>query len=95
MATNATANLTWLLAAPTAFANIHWRYFLVFVAHCAFGGVMVLLFYPNTLHKPLEETAALFGDGDEVVTWQSAATVAQVTEISKNGTEQSQVETMA
>lgn len=94
MATNAIANMVWLLAAPTAFANIHWRYFLVFVAHCVVGGVSVLLFYPDTLHKPLEEVAALFGDVDEVVTWQSAAAVAHVTDHPKNEGQEVHVETL-
>jgi hypothetical protein len=31
---------------------------------------VALLFFPDTLHKPLEETAAMFGDDEEVIIFQ-------------------------
>lgn len=59
----ALANIIWLQAGPTAFANIEWRFYIVFIVFAALGGV-VTWFFPDTLRKPLEEVAALFGDED-------------------------------
>ncbi|KAF9891927.1 hypothetical protein FE257_002890 [Aspergillus nanangensis] len=66
MATLCATNLTWLLAAPTALATIGWKFYLFFVCIPAASGVVVLWFYPDTLQKPLEEIAAMFGDEDVV-----------------------------
>ncbi|KAK5242219.1 hypothetical protein LTR20_006765 [Exophiala xenobiotica] len=63
-------NIVWTAAAPTAFANIGWKYYIFFIVQAAIGGVATLLYFPNTLKKPLEEIAALFGDADEVVVFQ-------------------------
>lgn len=62
----ALANIIWLQASPTAFATIGWKYFIIFACFAALGGVVSLFFFPDTLHKPLEEVAALFGDDDLV-----------------------------
>lgn len=82
-ATIALANLIYLQAAPTAFANIGWRFYLVssenwygshgnfkmqaFISICAVGVVWVWISIPETKGLPLEEVAAIFGDGDEVI----------------------------
>ena len=62
--------IIWSQAAPTAFATIGWKYYIFFILFAAFGCVVSLLFFPDTLHKPLEETAAMFGDDEEVVIFQ-------------------------
>jgi hypothetical protein len=64
------SNMTWLLAAPTAFDTIGWKYYLFFIAMCLVGGIATLIWFPNTLHKPLEEIAAMFGDDQDVVVRQ-------------------------
>lgn len=64
------ADICWILAAPTAFASIGWIYYIFFIVSAAIGGTITLLFFPNTLHKPLEETAAMFGDVADVVVFQ-------------------------
>jgi hypothetical protein len=64
-------NTIWTSAAPTAFANIGWKYYLFFVIQAAIGAVCAFLYFPNTLMKPLEEIAALFGDSEEVVVFQN------------------------
>jgi len=63
-------NIVWLQAAPTAIGNIGWKYYLFFIVICGIGSIIVLFYFPDTLHKPLEEIAALFGDDDQVVIFQ-------------------------
>ncbi|KIW23450.1 uncharacterized protein PV07_11644 [Cladophialophora immunda] len=70
MAVYSGINLCWLQAAPTAFANIGWRFYILFIFFAALGGVLSFFYYPDTLHKPLEEIAAIFGDDDLVVLYQ-------------------------
>jgi hypothetical protein len=63
-------NLVWLQAAPKAFEAMSWRFYLFFVCILAFGAVVIFFFYHDTLHKPLEEIAAVFGDADMVAIYQ-------------------------
>ncbi|KIW99020.1 uncharacterized protein Z519_00683 [Cladophialophora bantiana CBS 173.52] len=63
-------NIIWLQSAPTALANIGWKYFLVFIIGGVIGGVLILIFWPDTRNMPLEEVAAIFGDEDEVAVYQ-------------------------
>jgi hypothetical protein len=67
MATLCITNMVWLLAAPTAIQHISWKYYLFFVTIPAIAAVVVFFQYPDTLHKPLEEIAAMFGDKEGVV----------------------------
>lgn len=59
-------NIVWLQSAPTAFANIGWKFYLAFIVPGAVGSVIMWFFFPDTLGLPLEEVAAIFGDHDEV-----------------------------
>ncbi|KIX01162.1 uncharacterized protein Z518_08887 [Rhinocladiella mackenziei CBS 650.93] len=59
-------NTMWLQAAPTAFKNIGWKFYLVFIIPGTIGGLIMLFFFPDTKGVPLEEIAAIFGDADEV-----------------------------
>lgn len=70
MSTMSLTNLMWLQAAPHAFDSIGWRFYLIFIIIPAIAAVVIFFTYPDTLHKPLEEIAALFGDGDEVAVYQ-------------------------
>ena len=70
MGTYALTNMVWLQAAPTAFANIGWKYYLFFILITFFGACAVYFTFPDTLHKPLEEVAELFGDTDLVAAYQ-------------------------
>jgi len=70
MCTYCITTIVWLQAAPTAIDNIGWKYYLFFIVVTGTGAIIVLLFFPDTLHKPLEEIAALFGDDDEVAVFQ-------------------------
>lgn len=56
----------WTQVSPIAFAHIHWRFYIVFIVCCFVSGTVVLFTFPDTLGKPLEEVAALFGDDDLV-----------------------------
>jgi MFS family permease len=53
-------------AAPTAFANIHWRFYLCFIIPGCLSVVMIWFLFPDTLGIPLEEVAAIFGDDNEI-----------------------------
>jgi len=59
-------NVIFLEAAPTAFANIGWKFYLLFIFLSTFSAIIILLFWPDLRHKPLEEIAAIFGDDDEL-----------------------------
>ncbi|CAG9949012.1 unnamed protein product [Clonostachys rosea f. rosea IK726] len=72
------SNLVWTAAAPQAFNSIGWKYYILFIVQAAFGGVATILWFPNTLGKPLEEIAVLFGDEADVVVFQSELNEAQV-----------------
>jgi len=64
-------NIVWLQAAPTAFKNIGWKYYIIFIIFAALGSFCAFFIYPNTLHKPLEEVAAMFKDYDLVQVYQN------------------------
>ncbi|TVY54264.1 Lactose permease [Lachnellula cervina] len=55
-------NLLWLEIAPTAFKTIGWKFYLVFICISVFGAAIIFFTFPDTLGKPLEEVARLFGD---------------------------------
>ncbi|CAK7226477.1 hypothetical protein SBRCBS47491_006245 [Sporothrix bragantina] len=65
------SNLTWTAAAPTAFTTIGWKYYIFFIVQAFIGFVASIVWFPNTLGKPLEEIAALFGDTADVVVYQN------------------------
>ena len=64
-------NIVWLQSAPTAFANIGWKFYLFFIIPGTIGSVLIWKFFPDTLGLPLEEVAAIFGDQDEVVSYMN------------------------
>lgn len=68
-------NIMWLQVAPIAFASIGWKFYLVFIACALVSAVVMFTTFPNTLNKPLEEVAALFGDSDLVAIYQSELSV--------------------
>ncbi|KAF7548430.1 hypothetical protein G7Z17_g7062 [Cylindrodendrum hubeiense] len=60
------ASLVLLMAAPTAFAAISWRYYLVFFS-VTFVSIFIFgVFFPETKGLPLEEIAQKFGDHVEI-----------------------------
>jgi hypothetical protein len=71
VATFSLTNIIWLQAAPTAFANIGWKFYLCLVIPSFFLAIIMWVFYPDTRGKPLEEIAAIFGDEDEVAVRQA------------------------
>ncbi|KAK5233553.1 hypothetical protein LTR47_005175 [Exophiala xenobiotica] len=64
--TKSLTDLVYLEAASTAFANIGWRFFLVFICIVTVGFAVMWIYLPETKGLPLEEIAAIFGDKDEV-----------------------------
>ncbi|KIX03849.1 uncharacterized protein Z518_07402 [Rhinocladiella mackenziei CBS 650.93] len=65
--TKAITDLVYLEAASTAFANIGWKFFLLFISIVSVGFVVMWIYIPETKGLPLEEVAAVFGDKDEVM----------------------------
>ncbi|KAJ5456132.1 uncharacterized protein N7458_003715 [Penicillium daleae] len=65
----ALADLIYMQAASTAFANIGWKYFLVFIIIPVIGLIYVAVRFPETNGLPLEEVARLFGDQDHVMVY--------------------------
>jgi MFS family permease len=63
-------DILWLELAPTAFASIAWKYYLVFICVSVVSAAVIFFTFPNTLHMPLEEVAKLFGDDDLVAVYQ-------------------------
>ncbi|OQU93650.1 hypothetical protein CLAIMM_00132 [Cladophialophora immunda] len=86
-------DILWLMLAPTAFANIGWKFYMVFISLSVCSAFVVYFCYPNTLHKPLEEVAHLFGDEDLVAVYQKDIrledTTSKVVEISEECTKES------
>ncbi|KAF2418476.1 MFS general substrate transporter [Tothia fuscella] len=69
IATIALTDLVYLQATATAFANIGWRFYLVFIIISGVGTVVSYFYLPETKGIPLEEMAKLFGDPDEVMVY--------------------------
>ncbi|KIW98244.1 uncharacterized protein Z519_01828 [Cladophialophora bantiana CBS 173.52] len=70
MGTYALVNIIWLQAAPTAFENIGWKYYLFFIVITTIGAVIIWSTFPDTLNLSLEEVARLFGDDDLVEAYE-------------------------
>jgi hypothetical protein len=72
-------NIIWLQVAPTAFANIGWKFYLCLIIPGFFLALIMWFFFPDTRGKPLEEIAAIFGDEDEVAVRQAEVEIDPVT----------------
>ncbi|KAF2710650.1 MFS transporter [Pleomassaria siparia CBS 279.74] len=70
VATISFTNIIWLQAAPTAFLNIGWKFYLVFIIPGTIGGIIMWIYFPDTNGLPLEEVAAIFGDEDDIAVYQ-------------------------
>ncbi|VUC26575.1 unnamed protein product [Clonostachys rosea] len=55
-------SLTLLEAAPTAFATIGWRFYLIMMAFTIVCAVIFAVYFPETKGLTLEEISAVFGD---------------------------------
>ncbi|KAF1813976.1 MFS general substrate transporter [Eremomyces bilateralis CBS 781.70] len=67
VATIALTDLVYLQATATAFANIGWKFYLVFIIITGLGAIVLYFVLPETKGIPLEEMAKIFGDADDVV----------------------------
>ncbi|KAK7208416.1 MFS transporter [Myxozyma melibiosi] len=56
------STIVYLEAASTAFANIGWKYYLVFICMSVFFFFLILFYFPETKDMSLEEMATVFGD---------------------------------
>lgn len=64
MASFCLADIIWLMAAPTAFVQIGWKYYLFFIIITFLGAAWAWFTFPDTRNLPLEQIARLFGDED-------------------------------
>ncbi|KAL4889099.1 general substrate transporter [Aspergillus ambiguus] len=67
----AITDLVYLQATTTAFANIGWKFFLVFIIISGLGAIYLFIYLPETKGVPLEEMAAKFGDDADVAVFMS------------------------
>lgn len=65
----ALTDLVYLQATATAFANIGWKFYLLFIIISGLGTFFVYFFLPETKNIPLEEMAKLFGDSDDIAVY--------------------------
>ena len=56
------ATILYTAPGPTAFANIGWKYYLVWVACDVVTFALLFKYLPETTGRSLEEIGALFGD---------------------------------
>lgn len=61
------ATIIFLQSAPTAFANIGWRYYIVFIVITTIIFFIVWFWFPETRERSLEDIGELFGDSVEPV----------------------------
>jgi MFS family permease len=54
--------ITFVEAAPTGFANIGWKFYLIFIALCCISSVVLYFFFPETKQMTLEEIGTFFKD---------------------------------
>ena len=59
-------NIMWTQVSPIAFKIIGWKYYLLFISCCVVAAAVMYFTFPDTLNKPLEEVALMFGDEDLV-----------------------------
>lgn len=62
----------------------------MFIACCIVSSAIVWFYFPDTLNKPLEEVAALFGDADLIVFYNTDASAS----IEKRGIAKEHVEAL-
>jgi MFS family permease len=67
IATIALTDLVYLQATATAFANIGWHFYLLFICITFVGGIIFYFILPETRGIPLEEIAKIFGETEDIM----------------------------
>lgn len=67
IATIALTDLVYLQATATAFANIGWHFYLLFICITFVGSIVFYFILPETRGIPLEEIAKIFGETDDIM----------------------------
>ena len=60
------ATVILLEAAPTAFQNIGYKFWIILIILTAIYGILVYLYLPETKQRTLEDISVLFGDPVEL-----------------------------
>ena len=84
-------SLILLVAAPTGFQNLGWKFYLVMLVVTVVNTIIVAVFFPETKGLTLEEIAALFGD-DMVTDWPHATVVHGLDETSETSAPNGDIE---
>ncbi|KAK3696007.1 hypothetical protein LTR37_018225 [Vermiconidia calcicola] len=56
------ATIAFLMAAPVAFEQIGWKYYILFIVITTIMVVVILVYFPETKQRSLEDIGVLFGD---------------------------------
>jgi hypothetical protein len=75
----------WTQVSPVAFRTIHWKYYMVFISCCVVSAAIMYFYFPDTLGKPLEEVARIFGDDDLVAHYERAGLAGSIAHDSDPG----------
>ena len=84
----------WTQVSPVAFKGIGWKYYMVFISCCVVAAAVMYFTFPDTLNKPLEEVALMFGDDDLVSHYVRALEHNHGREMSSSEAEEVKVEIM-
>ncbi|KPM38696.1 hypothetical protein AK830_g7864 [Neonectria ditissima] len=61
------ATIVFLMAAPTAFDQIGWKYYLLFISLTTVITIVAVFYFPETWQRSLEDMGELFGDAIDAV----------------------------
>lgn len=75
--------LIYLQVAPTAFATIGWKFYLVFLISLLCFIVPLFFYFPETKGLSLEEISRLFGDEATTISLQGSGTVEDKVEMAR------------
>ena len=67
IATIALTDLVYLQATATAFQNIGWHFYLLFICITFVGSIVFYFILPETRGIPLEEIAKIFGETEDIM----------------------------
>ncbi|CAG9967348.1 unnamed protein product [Clonostachys byssicola] len=88
----ALTDLVYLEVSATAFADIGWKYYLVFIIVTILGTIVMYFSLPETKGIPLEDMAKIFGDTDEVILDGEAIHDSKISPLTANSSKSKETE---